>query len=180
MDIIETEFNEVKIICSKKIIDRRGLYKINYSHKILLNNNIEFVLKEERIYNIKKNAFYGLHFQNNPYIQNKLIYLINGKGIDYIVDLRKKSKTYKKWIKIELDSKNNQMIYVPHGFGHGFLSMTENTIMSFKIDQYFENNYSKSIKYNDPELNMKIILDEKLLSDQDKNAPYLINSDCNL
>jgi len=52
--------------------------------------------------------------------------------------------------------------------------------MSFKIDQYFENNYSKSIKYNDPELNMKIILDEKLLSDQDKNAPYLINSDCNL
>ena len=100
--------------------------------------------------------------------------------MDYIVDLRKNSETFKKWIKIELNSEKNQIIYVPHGFGHGFLSMSDDVKMSFKIDQYFNDIYSRSINYKDPEINLNIKLNEELISDQDKNAPFLNNSDCNL
>ena len=180
MENIITEFDEIKLFVSDKLCDKRGLKNIIYSQKIFEDYGIDFFIKEERIYSIKKNAFYGIHYQNNPGVQNKLISLINGKGIDFIVDLRKNSKTFKKWIIIELNSQNNQIIYIPHGFGHGFLSLTENTIMSFKIDQYFDNEFSRSIKYNDPEINLNITIDEDLISDQDKNAPFLKNSDCNL
>jgi dTDP-4-dehydrorhamnose 3,5-epimerase len=109
-----------------------------------------------------------------------MISLISGKGLDFVVDLRKNSKTFKKWFKTELNAESSQIIYIPHGFGHGFLSLSPDTIMSFKIDQYFDNDLSKSISYKDPEINLNIQLNENLLSEQDKNAPFLVNSDCNL
>ena len=113
-------------------------------------------------------------------MQNKLISLISGKGMDFIIDLRKNSKTYKKWVKIELNSENAQVVYIPHGFGHGFLSTSDNAVMSFKIDQYFNTDLSRSISYKDTEINLNIKVDEDLISDQDKYAPFLVNSDCNL
>ena len=180
MEIINTDFDEIKIFISEQLYDRRGLQKTVFSQKLLNDYGINFNIKEERIYTSKKNVFYGIHFQNDPLVQNKLISLIDGKGIDFIVDLRKNSKTYKKWIKIELNSENNQVIYIPHGFGHGFLAMSDNVTMSFKIDQYFNNDLSRSISYKDPEINLNIKIDEDLISDQDKYAPFLVNSDCNL
>jgi dTDP-4-dehydrorhamnose 3,5-epimerase len=180
MDILNTEFDEIKILIYKQSIDKRGLRKTIFSKNIFIDYGINFSIIEERIYTPKKNAFYGIHFQNNPFGQNKLIYLINGKGSDYIIDLRKDSKTYKKWIKIELDAEKNQIIYIPHGFGHGFISISDNVIMSFKYDQYFDKKYSRSIHYSDPEIQLNIKIDEKLISDQDKYAPFLKDSDCNL
>jgi dTDP-4-dehydrorhamnose 3,5-epimerase len=132
------------------------------------------------IYHIKKDAFFGIHFQNNPLCQNKMISLMSGKGLDFVVDLRKNSKTFKKWFKIELNSEDNQILYIPHGFGHAFLSLSDNVVMSFKIDQYFDSNLSKSISYKDPEINLNIQINEDLISDQDKNAPFLVKSNCNL
>jgi dTDP-4-dehydrorhamnose 3,5-epimerase len=180
MEIINTDFDEVKIFISEQLRDKRGFQKTLFSQKLLNNYGIDFIIKEERIYTPQKNAFYGIHFQNNPLVQNKLISLISGEGIDFIIDLRKNSKTYKKWIKIELNSENNQVIYIPHGFGHGFLSMSDDVTMSFKIDQYFNSDLSRSISYKDPEINLNIKIDEELISDQDKYAPFLKDSDCNL
>jgi dTDP-4-dehydrorhamnose 3,5-epimerase len=180
MDIINTEFDEIKILMTKQSADKRGLRKTIFSQNIFNDYGINFSVVEERIYAPKKNAFYGIHFQNSPLGQNKLISLINGEGIDYIIDLRKSSKTYKKWIKIELVAEKNQIIYIPHGFGHGFLSISDNVIMSFKYDRYFDGKYSRSIHYNDPEINLNIQIDENLISDQDKYAPFLKDSDCNL
>jgi dTDP-4-dehydrorhamnose 3,5-epimerase len=180
MNIINTDFNDVKILVAEKYCDNRAIRKTIYSQNIFDDYGINFIVKEERIYFIKQNAFYGIHFQNNPMGQNKLISLIDGKGLDFIVDLRKNSKTYKKWIKIELNSENNQIVFIPHGFGHGFLSFSENVVMSYKIDQYHDNNFSKAISYKDPEINLNIEINEELISDQDKYAPFLENSDCNL
>jgi dTDP-4-dehydrorhamnose 3,5-epimerase len=180
MNILNTEFDDVKILITKQFSDKRGLRKIIFSQNIINNYDINFNIKENRIYVPKKGAFYGIHFQNNPFGQNKLISLISGKGIDYIIDLRKNSGTYKKWIKIELDAKMNQIIYIPHGFGHGFFSKSDNVYMSFKCDQYFDEKYSRSIHYTDPEINLGIKINENLISDQDKYAPFLKDSDCNL
>ena len=180
MKIISTDFDEVKILVSEKFCDQRGFWKTVYSNNLFNDYGIVFDILEERIYTPVKNAFYGIHFQNNPFGQNKLVSLINGKGMDYIVDLRKNSRTFKKFIKIELNSDNNQMIYIPHGFGHGFIALSENVMMSYKIDQYHKQNYSKAISYKDPEINLDIIINEELISDQDKFAPFLENSDCNL
>jgi dTDP-4-dehydrorhamnose 3,5-epimerase len=180
MDILNTKFNEIKVLIAKQATDKRGLQKTIFSQNIFIDYGINFSITEERIYAPKKNAFYGIHFQNNPFGQNKLITLINGKGADYIIDLRKASKMYKKWIKIELDAEKNQIIYIPHGFGHGFFSISDNVIMSFKFDQCFDEKYSRSIRYNDPEINLNIQIDENLISDQDKYAPFLKDSDCNL
>ena len=180
MIIENTEFEEVKILFPEKLNDKRGSWKTVYSKNDFFDCGIDFAVLEERVYYPIKGSFYGIHFQNNPHRQNKLISLINGKGLDFIVDLRRNSSTYKRYLKIELDSERNEMIYVPHGFGHAFLAQSENVIMSFKIDEYFNPKYSRAISYKDPEINLDLSINEDYLSEQDKNAPFLRDSDCNL
>ena len=179
MHVINTDFDEVKIIRHEKMFDKRGFRTTVFKKDTFEKIGFSFDIVEERIYCPQINAFFGIHFQNNPSSQNKLISLLSGVGLDFIIDLRRKSNTYKKWIKIELNSNENLMIFIPHGFGHAFLSKSENVKISYKIDEY-HNEYSKAISYKDPEINLCIQINEELISDQDKYAPFLKDSDCNL
>jgi len=173
-------FTEVKVFKFKEEIDNRGFKYKSFSEKEFSGINIDFKMKEEIVYNIrKKNTLYGIHFQNEPKIQQKIVSLVCGKGIDYVTDLRKGSKTYRKWISVEISGDNYKHILVPNGFGHLFRSTTDNVVMLFKIDEEFNSEYSRTISYKDPEIAFDIMNSRFIMSENDKKAPCLKESDCN-
>lgn len=112
--------------------------------------------------------------------QAKLLYCTKGSGLDFAVDLRKNSKTFRRWVCVELSSDNRKQIYIPKGFGHAFLSLEDNTSVVMRIDNYFEQKYRRGIAWNDPELNITFPIDKPILAQHDIEAPFLKDSDCNL
>jgi dTDP-4-dehydrorhamnose 3,5-epimerase len=136
---------------------------------------------EERVYYSEKaGTLYGIHFQNNPKAQAKLLYCIKGRGIDYAVDLRKNSSTYLQWVSVELSADNRKQIYIPKGFGHVFISLEDNSKNVMRYDEPFDSRYSRQIAYNDPEIRIKYPISNPILAPHDIDAPLLANSDLNL
>jgi dTDP-4-dehydrorhamnose 3,5-epimerase len=161
--------------------DNRGISYDYYSKRELEKIGIHTDFVEEILYcPAKKNTLYGIHFQNHPKAQTKLLYCTKGRGIDFAVDLRRNSKTYKKWVCIELSLENRKQIYIPSGFGHAFLSIEDDTNVVIKIDNYFDSKLQRAITYADGDLNIDFKITNPILSEQDANAPMLKDSDCNL
>lgn len=171
-----------------------GVYVLEYdlcqdnrgtSHKIISNHlletvGIQTVFTEATIYCPKyKGTLYGIHYQNHPASQAKLQYCIKGRGLDFAVDLRKASPTYKQWVCVELTPENRKQIYIPHGFGHAFISLEDDTEVIMHIDRPFSEE-SRTIAWNDPELNIEFPVKQPILSQRDVEAPLLRESDCNL
>lgn len=181
LTVESAELKEVKILRWEEKRDNRGLKIFTYSKRELEKIGIVFNYVEEAVYQIeKKNTLYGIHYQNNPKPHAKLVICTKGKGLDYIVDLRRSSPTYKKWIMIPLDSREKKQIYVPKGFGHAFLSTQDDTHIVFRIDEYFDPEFSRSISYKDKDLGIEFNTADPILSQQDVEAPTLKDSDCNL
>ncbi|MCR3761371.1 dTDP-4-dehydrorhamnose 3,5-epimerase family protein [Clostridium felsineum] len=175
------DLNEVLILEYESKKDNRAVSFRNFSKRELQSIGIFTEFVEEISYHImKKSTLYGIHFQNNPKAQSKLLYCTKGKGIDFAVDLRSDSITYKKWVCAELNPENKKQIYIPAGFGHAFLALEDDTHLVMKIDKYFDSDLSKAITYKDTELNIKFNILNPILSENDKNAPTLANSNCNL
>ena len=159
----------------------RGLNFSNFSKKELKKIGIYTEFIEEYIYCPEKaGTIYGIHFQNKPMEQTKLLACIKGKGIDFAIDLRSASNTYKKWVCVELSAKNRKQIYIPKGFGHAFLSLEDETKVVMRIDNYFHPDYKKGIAWDDPELNVEFPIENPILAPQDMDAPLLKDSGCNL
>lgn len=159
----------------------RAISQRSFSKKELNEAGIKTKFVEEILYSIKKkDTLYGVHFQNHPKVQTKLLYCTKGRGLDFAIDLRHDSKTFKKWICVELNPKNGKQIYIPAGFGHAFLSLEDDTHLVMSIDNYFDSTLSKAISYNDVELNIDFNVLNPILSENDRNAPTLRECDCNL
>jgi len=161
--------------------DHRGISYPNFSKRELEEMGIATEFVEERLYCIKKaGTLYGIHFQNNPRPQTKLLYCTKGRGLDFAIDLRKSSRTYKQWVCVELSPESRKQIYIPAGFGHAFLSLVEDTQLVFRIDNYFNPELERAISYKDDEIKLDIEAASLILSVQDTQAPFLRDSDCNL
>ncbi|MCL1832634.1 MAG: dTDP-4-dehydrorhamnose 3,5-epimerase, partial [Oscillospiraceae bacterium] len=119
------------------------------------------------------------HFQNNPHAQIKLVRCTRGRIMDFFVDLRKNSSNYKKWGNIELSEENRKQVWIPHGFGHGFVTLTDNCEVLYKVDEFYFPEHDRSIAWNDPELAIEWGIGTPIISDKDKNAPLLKDSDVN-
>lgn len=135
----------------------------------------EFVQINQSI-NYIKGTFRGFHYQKPPYTDEKLIRCINGSVIDIVLDIRKKSKTYMKYFSTELTSENRKMLYVPSGFAHGFITLEDNTQLIYQHTAYYEPNQEASINYMDPSINLRLPIDIEVISEKDKNVPF-INSE---
>ena len=118
----------------------------------------------------QKNVLRGLHFQNPPFAQGKLVRVITGSVWDVAVDIRKNSKTYGQSFGIELNEKNKTMFWIPPGFAHGFLTLADNTIFSYKCTNVYNKNSEDSILWNDTDLKINWKNAQPLLSEKDKNA----------
>ena len=181
MKMIHTELPEVLILEYDLMMDKRGEKHSVYREKELEEAGIQFHMVSEMTYYPKKTGtLYGIHFQNNPKPQAKIMSCEQGAGIDYSVDLRKSSPNYKKWVGIPLEANPRRQIYIPEGFGHVFLSLEEDTIVHMKINQEFDDRYSRQIAWNDPEIAIDYPIRPQVLALYDMVAPALAESDCNL
>ena len=174
MKIRKTNFENLLIIESKAHFDERGVFIESLRQNILkdaINQSINFV--QENIVRSKKNVFRGLHFQKTPYSQSKLVSVQNGKILDFVIDLREGSKTFGESYSINLSSDNNLSLFVPADFAHGYLTLEENTVVSYKVDNYYSPSHEEGIRYNDPSINIQLPVDSELLiiSEKDKNFP---------
>ncbi len=178
MEIIKTEIEEVKIIKPAVFGDNRGWFYESYNKEKLAVLGIETVfVQDNRSYSAAKGTLRGIHFQKNPMAQTKLISCTRGKILDVAVDLRKGSPTYLKWVSVELSEENKLMLYIPKGFGHGFVTLTEDVEVLYKVDEFYSRENDRSIKFNDEEIGVNWGIDSPVLSEKDLNAPLLKDSD---
>lgn len=181
MRVENTGLHEVKIIEYERKTDNRGFSCPTYRKNDLAEAGIAFDYTEEiEYFSEKAGTLYGIHFQNAPRAQAKLLYCTQGRGIDYAIDLRNGSPTFLKWIGVELSADNRKQIYIPQGFGHAFLSLQDHTKNVMRIDEPFDPRYSRQIAYNDPDIAIPYPIDAPILASHDIHAPLLADSDVNL
>ncbi|MDY0139232.1 MAG: dTDP-4-dehydrorhamnose 3,5-epimerase [Candidatus Izemoplasmatales bacterium] len=180
MKIIHTEVKDLIVIEPNVFGDHRGWFLESYNEKHFKDNGINIEFKQDNhSYSKEKGVLRGLHFQNEPYAQTKLVRCTRGKVWDVAVDLRKSSPTFLKWYGIELTPDNHKMLLVPQGFAHGFITLEENSEVQYKVDNFYNPKTDRSIVYNDPDISIKWPLENIILSEKDQIAPYLKDSDVN-
>lgn len=172
--VSETELDGVLIVEPKVFGDNRGWFMETYSRRDFEDAGItaEFV-QDNRSFSSKKGIIRGLHFQRNPMCQAKLLTCLKGEILDVAVDLRKDSPTYKKWISVKLTAENKKQIFIPKGFAHGFLTLTDDVEIMYKCDELYSPECDGGIRFDDPEIGVEWGVENPLLSEKDKNAPYL-------
>ena len=132
---------------------------------------IDTVFVQDNIAISKKGVFRGLHFQNPPFAQAKLVKVNFGKVLDVILDVRVGSPTYGQWEMVELSDENHRMLYVPVGFAHGFLSLTENSVFTYKMSDFYHPEVDGGVLFSDRDLDIKLPISDIILSDKDKVLP---------
>ncbi len=174
---IEPTFVEGCFIIKPKIFeDQRGTFFESFNQQLFKEKTglqIDFIQDNQSI--SSKGTLRGLHFQTGDFAQAKLVRVILGEVLDVAVDLRPGSKTYGKHFSIVLNDQNNFQLFVPRGFAHGFITLSETAIFAYKCDNYYHKPSEQGVKYNDPDLNIDWNLDpsEMLLSEKDSILPYL-------
>tara|TARA_Y100001960_G_C14258678_1_gene626432 strand:- start:60 stop:590 length:531 start_codon:yes stop_codon:yes gene_type:complete len=175
IEIKKTLINDVKIFKPTLFSDSRGYFFESYNKNSLedIISNISFIQDNE-----SKSSFgvlRGIHFQKSPFEQSKLVRVVKGKIQDVVVDLRKNSNTYGKYISVILDDVNKEQIFIPKGCGHAFLTLSKEAIISYKVDNYYSKEHDSGIVYDDPKLNIKWELEKNkiLTSEKDNDLPQL-------
>lgn len=180
MNRIETSLSGVCIVEPKVFGDHRGYFMETYSEKAFREIGIEnrFV-QDNQSFTAKKGTLRGIHFQNAPMAQAKLVRVTRGAVLDVAVDLRKGSPNYKKWVAVELSAENKRMLFLPRGFGHGFVTLTDDVEFCYKVDNLYSAENDRGIRFNDPEIGVLWGIDAPVLSQKDSLSPLLADSDCN-
>ena len=170
--IKKTKFDNLLIINHKCNFDSRGEF-FEIFRKQLIENELDYSINfcQENLVNSSKNVLRGLHFQENPNAQSKLISVFSGKIFDIAVDIRKNSKTYGKYFSTYLSSNDNTSLFIPKGFAHGYISLENNTLVSYKVDNYYDPDSEYGIPYDDKYLNIDWGVDynDLVISEKDKN-----------
>jgi dTDP-4-dehydrorhamnose 3,5-epimerase len=180
MRITELELQGVKVLEPKYFEDFRGYYCETYSSRTLREFGIDTVFKQDNhSLSLKKGILRGIHFQINPRPQIKLVRCTRGRVMDYVVDLRGDSPDFKKWIQIELSEENRRQIWIPAGFGHAFLTLTDNCEVLYKVDEWYFPEYDRAIAWDDPEIAVDWGVSAPIVSEKDRTAPRLAESDVN-
>jgi len=178
--VTKTKFKGLLIIETDVFGDYRGWFTETYTKNKFADNGIDVeFIQDNQSYSAQKGTLRGIHFQINPKAQAKLVRCTRGAIIDTVVDLRKGSDTYKKWFSIELSAENKKQLFIPKGFGHAFLTLTDDAEVQYKVDEYYSDEHDRSIRFDDPELGIEWGIENPILSQKDLNAPFLKDSDVN-
>ena len=153
--------------------DSRGYFFESYREQYLNEQNLKTTVVQDNISSSVKGVIRGLHYQAKPAAQTKLIMVIKGKILDIAVDIRTSSPTYKKFEAVELDDESHHQLFIPKGFAHGFAVLSEQAIISYKCSSYYNPSLERGIRWDDPDLNINWKIKNPVLSNQDKNLPYL-------
>jgi len=160
--------------------DNRGWFFESYSKtKLAAQGLIADFVQDNHSLSGKKGTLRGLHFQNAPKAQTKLVRCTRGAVRDVAVDLRKGSPTYKKWFSAELSADNYKQLWIPRGFAHGFLTLTDDCEVQYKVDENYAPECDRSIRFDDPEIGIDWGIADPVISKKDMSAPFLAGSDAN-
>ena len=172
MKVEETPIEGLLIIQLDVYYDDRGYFIETYNKEKFKELGINFDFLQDNQSQSSEGVIRGLHFQNPPYAQGKLVSVIAGAVIDIAVDLRKKSKTYGSYFALELSEQNKTIFWIPPGFAHGFVSLQDNTIFSYKCTQVYNKHSEASIRWDDPDLAIDWEIQNPIISEKDRNAPF--------
>jgi len=175
MSFIRTELDCVLIYEPKVFPDGRGYFFESYNQNNFLELGLNYNFVQDNQSKSSYGVLRGLHYQLEPYAQTKLVRVISGKIWDVIVDIRKNSPTYKKWIGMELSEDNFRQVVIPKGFAHGFIVLSDEAVISYKCDNFYNKQSEGGVRFDDPELHIDWKLPSKdiLLSDKDMKNPFL-------
>lgn len=173
MEIEKTFIEGLLIIRPKIFNDGRGYFFESWNKQSFIKAGItsEFVQDNQSL--SQKGVLRGLHFQNPPHAQAKLVRVITGAVLDIAVDIRKNSPTYGKHFGIELNAENKTMFFIPEGFAHGFVTLRDDTIFSYKCAGFYNKESEESILWNDPDLGIDWGIENPLLSPKDMSGKLM-------
>lgn len=181
MQVIEMALPGVKLIVPTYFDDNRGYSTEAYDWRTLLEYGIttQFVVDYE-CYNRVAGTIRGIHFQNNPHPQTKLVRVLQGEVLDFVIDLRRDSPTFTKWLCQVISAENRRQIYLPSGYGHAYVTRRPDTVVLYKFDDYYDRELVRAVRWDDPEIGIDWGIAEPILSPADARAALLAESDVNL
>ncbi len=165
-------------ITLKRLGDERGYFMRSYDQNIFAENGLQTNwVQENQSYSTRIHTIRGLHFQKPPFTETKLIRVIKGAILDAFVDLRKNSPTFGQWDSIELSGDADNYVYIPKGFAHGFCTLTQETIVQYKVDSAYSAANEDGIRWNDPAIGIDWQTEHPFLSERDQNMQLLADFD---
>lgn len=181
MKIIHTKLSDLYIIEPTVHGDHRGWFYESYNKQLLEERGIVLdFIQDNHSFSATKNTIRGLHYQLSPKAQTKLVRCTQGSIFDVAVDIRKGSPTYGQWFGIELSASNQKQLLVPKGFAHGFLTLTENVEVQYKVDELYSPDHDRNIIWNDTTINIEWpVTNAPVLSNKDEKAPIFNDAEIN-
>lgn len=181
MKVVETGIKDLVVIEPDVFGDHRGWFSETYNQEKFEAQGLFYkFVQDNQSYSATKGTLRGLHYQLAPKAQTKLIRATRGTIFDVAVDLRKSSPTFGKWFGIELSAENKKQLLIPKGFAHGFMTLTEDVEVQYKVDELYSPENDRSLLWNDSTINIEWPLDvEPVISDKDKNAPDFSEAEYN-
>ena len=178
MEFEKTQIDGAVVLEPKVFGDNRGWFMESYSKRTLEEAGIfdEFI-QDNRSFSAEKGTLRGLHCQTEPMAQAKLLTCLKGEILDIAVDIRKGSPTYMKWVGVKLSEENKKMFYIPAGCLHGFVTLTDNVEVMYKVNNFYSPENDRSVRFDDPALGVEWGVTNPILSQKDMNAPLLEDSD---
>lgn len=173
------EIPDVIAIEPKKFEDERGFFSELFQENAFKDAGISRQIKQINLSKSSKGVLRGLHYQLNPYAQGKFIRAVSGKIFDVAVDLRKDSPYFGKWVGIELDSQNLNMVFIPEGFAHGFEVLSETAEFEYFCTEIYNPEQERGIVYNDPDINIAWKTEKPIVSEKDAVYPLFKNAEYN-
>lgn len=174
MKFTETELKGVYIVKPQVFGDHRGFFMESWSRRAFDEAGLSYnFVQDNHSSSAVKGTLRGIHFQRGDKAQAKLVRCVRGSVLDVAVDLRPSSPNYKKWIAVELSAGNRCQLLIPRGFGHGFVTLTDDVEFLYKADNFYAPEADGCIRWNDPELGVDWGIEAPILSEKDSKSPYL-------
>lgn len=169
LNITSTKLDGVLIIATDFFGDHRGFFTESYNEERFKAAGIDCrFVQDNHSLSVEAGTLRGLHFQLAPKAQTKLVRVVAGAIFDVAVDLRQSSSTYGQWVGIILSESNRRQLLVPKGFAHGFCTLTPNTHVQYKVDEYYSAEHDRGLIWNDPDIGIEWPTDRVILSEKDK------------
>ncbi len=170
---------EIILIEAKSFSDDRGFFLESFKESNFIENGINTRFVQDNYSHSIKGVLRGLHYQNNPKAQGKLVTAFKGEIFDVVVDIRKDSPTYGKWISEVLSEQNHKLLYIPEGFAHGYCVLSDEADIFYKVNQEYSPEHDSGFIWNDPEINIKWPIKKPKISEKDLKLPLFKNADNN-
>lgn len=174
MKIAKTKLEGVVIIEPEVFGDNRGFFMESWNKKKMAEAGLDYdFVQDNHSKSTVKGTLRGIHFQKGDKAQAKLVRCVKGAVLDVAVDLRKNSPTFKQWVGVELSEENKKQLLIPRGFGHGFVTLTDDVEFLYKADNYYAPEADAGIRWNDPDIGVEWGIENPILSEKDKKNPFL-------